>query len=744
MNTHLDTSRSQKSASAHPIERILPLLKKVRELPGDGRYSACCPAHGDSEASLSLWKDGTDHVGIMCHAGCSHDAIIAAMNLTWRDLYRENTVRDLPEGGISLADLASDKIIHPTFLHNLGCRESTHQGKRAVLIPYRDGEGGEVRMRVRSALKATNGSAWLPGEALYAYGLDRLEDAHKAGYLVIVEGESDCWTLWQRGLPALGVPGVQNYKVLGFSMVKDLDRIYISQEPPSEKDLTTGKNPGLRFVENVKKHLTTLGYKGKMYALDLQTSHGVKDPNELHKRDVKGFKAAFEQALQQARPLFKERKKPTIARLCDLQQEQLPETKWAIDPILPEGVTILGGKPKLGKSWLALALMAAIASGGAALGQYPVERGEVLYISLEDNKKRLQKRTNTFLSRVSASPDFYYATSWERIDQGGLDDLREWIDEHPRARLICIDTWARFKPKLVGSRGHQYDEDYDALQPLQSLAGEKGVSILVIDHMRKMESEDPLDMISGSVGKTGAVDGFLLLYRKRGETDARLFVIGRDIEEEQELLLTFDQHCASWTVKGNATDTTIASTPERQAILDLLLISEQSLSARSIAERLDRNIHTIRELLKRLRAEEKITLQNNAYSVVRRSQDSQRSQRSQRSQGEQESLTMSESGLTTPDYGNYESVVRATFAESEPVASSEHADNESLTTLTTVTMQKCIRAYGEANGYPSLKLSNGVDIPEGLKAWNGFLRYREEHLQRAYDDICAHKAVILR
>lgn len=142
--------------------------------------------------------------------------------------------------------------------------------------------------------------------------------------------------------------------------------------------------------------------------IDFQKVTGEKDPNDLHKKDIAGFKDAMNAALASVGP-----HRPTIARLADLQHEQLPEIRWAIDPILPEGVTILGGKPKLGKSWLALTLQVAIAEGGAALGKYPVERGEVLYISLEDNKKRLQKRTNTLLQslRVEAiSPDLYYTT----------------------------------------------------------------------------------------------------------------------------------------------------------------------------------------------------------------------------------------------------------------------------------------------------------------------------------------------
>ena len=287
----------------------------------------------------------------------------------------------------------------------------------------------------------------------------------------------------------------------------------------------------------------------------------------------------------------------------------------------------------------------AISAGGAALGKYPVERGEVLYISLEDNDKRLQKRSNQLLHNALASPDFYYATEWPRLNEGGYELIEEYINEHPRLKLIVVDPWARIKPKSNSRQSQQYDDDYEAITPLQKLAGEKGISVLVIDHMRKTEAEDPLDMIAGSVGKAGAVDGFLLLYRKRGESDARLFVTGRDIEEEQELLLSFNQEASIWTVKSDVNDSSLGSTPERQAILDILqkhsdlTRPNEGLTARRIAELLvdkdgkPKNIYTTRNLLASLRNEGKITLQNNAYSLVRPSYPSYPSEHSEASEG---------------------------------------------------------------------------------------------------------------
>ena len=114
---------------------------------------------------------------------------------------------------------------------------------------------------------------------------------------------------------------------------------------------------------------------------------------------MKGFKAAFQQALDRAEPLLITRTPPTSPSsddkpapftLQELLARELPPVRWAIPDILPEGLTLLAGKPKLGKSWFALSVALAIAAGGFALGKQPVTQGEVLYLALEDNERRVR------------------------------------------------------------------------------------------------------------------------------------------------------------------------------------------------------------------------------------------------------------------------------------------------------------------------------------------------------------------
>ena len=75
----------------------------------------------------------------------------------------------------------------------------------------------------------------------------------------------------------------------------------------------------------------------------------------------------------------------------DILTTDWPKPVWAIPGLLPVGLTILAGRPKVGKSWLTLQIALAVASGGRVLGQ-PGEKGPVLYLALEDPPRRLKER----------------------------------------------------------------------------------------------------------------------------------------------------------------------------------------------------------------------------------------------------------------------------------------------------------------------------------------------------------------
>ena len=514
---------------------------------------------------------------------------------------------------LTLVDLAMEKQLPWKFLFSLGVMEHPSGG---LQIPYHLPDGTQApRHRIRTALVAKEGSRWSKGEGtIVPYGLDRLEEARKAGFLVLVEGESDCWTLWYHGIPALGLPGAEMARTLEESMLTGIDRLYLMQEPDAG---------GTAFVNQITRKLEGWQWPGQAFVLRLE---GAKDPNELHKHNRQGFRSAFQRALDQAEPLSShsphsalspsKQGQPSIFSLPDLLSWELPPVRWIIPEILPEGLTLLAGKPKLGKSWLALSVALSIAAGGVALGAQPVAKGDVLYLALEDNARRLQSRARRLLESMTETPsNLEFALDWSRLGEGGLAYLEEYLKAHPDLRLVVIDTWARVAPPSGERRCSQYEGDYESLTPLKRLADTYHVSILAVHHLRKTGSSDVLDEIIGSTGVTGAVDGTLILKRDRGQTDATLFVTGRDVEREQQLALSFDATTALWTLVGNAEE--LCCTRARQEILDLL--REQGpdgMSAREIAATLPKNYHTTRSLLRKMKDAGEVRHADGRYLAV--------------------------------------------------------------------------------------------------------------------------------
>ena len=167
----------------------------------------------------------------------------------------------------------------------------------------------------------------------------------------------------------------------------------------------------------------------------------------------------------------------------ELMNLNLPEPNWIIPGIIPEGLTILAGKPKAGKSWMVLHLAYAISIGGFALGQIRVDQGKVLYLALEDSVRRLQERLGQMIGDASAPEDLFFETDWKRMDEGGLEDLESWIIQHPSTRLITIDTLA---PVRQASRSRSiYNDDYAAIKDIKRLADQYGIGIIIVHHVAK-------------------------------------------------------------------------------------------------------------------------------------------------------------------------------------------------------------------------------------------------------------------
>jgi RecA-family ATPase len=173
--------------------------------------------------------------------------------------------------------------------------------------------------------------------------------------------------------------------------------------------------------------------------------------------------------------------------------------------------------------------------------------------SLEDTKPRLQERLRQLLASCTASPTgVEFALAWPRLDQGGLTQLEEYIQEHPQVRAIIIDTWALLAPYAKSGGRSQYEGEYAALSPLKHLADTHHLAIVLVHHLRKAGAQDILDEITGSSGMVGTVDTILVLKRERGQNRATLYATGRDLPQERFLTLTFEQASGQWLLDETA------------------------------------------------------------------------------------------------------------------------------------------------------------------------------------------------
>ena len=282
---------------------------------------------------------------------------------------------------------------------------------------------------------------------------------------------------------------------------------------------------------------------------------------------------------------------------CDLMRREFPEPRWIIPDILTEGLAILAGKPKTGKSWMALNLAVATSAGGRALGSFCVDKGAALYLALEDTPRRLKSRLQQVLGGNSPPDGLHFMNEWPRIDEGALPLLTKWLKEHPETRFVILDTLAKLWPKPNGKDGSAYHADYDTVSAIKTIADLHQIAILCVTHLRKSPTEDPLEQISGSMGISGSADTLLVLQRSRGKADANLLITGRDIEE-QELALRFDPVMGTWHHLGGADE--YRRSQEQGKLVDILKDTEEPLSPAEIAEMLGSKRNSVQFLLGKL------------------------------------------------------------------------------------------------------------------------------------------------
>ena len=221
-----------------------------------------------------------------------------------------------------------------------------------------------------------------------------------------------------------------------------------------------------------------------------------------------------------------------------------------VESLIYAGTYLFVGAPKVGKSFF-MAQLGYHVSMGIDLWDYPVRKGTVLYLALEDDYARLQKRLSRMFG-MESSENFYFATQSKNLNEGLEEQLNEFVKKHTDARLIIIDTLQKVR-EVAGDK-FSYASDYEIVTKLKAFSDKHGICLLVVHHTRKLESSDSFDMISGTNSLLGAADGaFVMQKEKRTDNKAILEVAGRD-QQDQRLLLDFDREQCVWKLRKAETE----------------------------------------------------------------------------------------------------------------------------------------------------------------------------------------------
>ena len=207
-----------------------------------------------------------------------------------------------------------------------------------------------------------------------------------------------------------------------------------------------------------------------------------------------------------------------------LMSQPLRPPDFVVDSLLSQGLHILAGSPKVGKSWLVLWLAVMVAKG-EPVWDMATRQGHTLYLCLEDSVLRIQNRL--FEITEDAPESVHFCTECAPIGQGLEEQIETFSMEHPGTVLVIIDTLQMVRPIHDAT----YANDYRDMSVLKRLADRLGLAILLIHHLWKEKAEDVFHRISGTTAISGAVDSnFTLVEKRRGSGRAKLTCIGRDIE----------------------------------------------------------------------------------------------------------------------------------------------------------------------------------------------------------------------
>ncbi|MBQ3427031.1 MAG: AAA family ATPase [Clostridia bacterium] len=284
---------------------------------------------------------------------------------------------------------------------------------------------------------------------------------------------------------------------------------------------------------------------------DAEQSSVIKT-NTIISENVENCNSEYEDFLENQRELLL-RSDPNY--LNTISMDKLYDTVYQskppiIDGLLYPGTYLFAGAPKVGKSFL-MAQLAYHVSTGTELWGYPVRKGTVLYLALEDDYKRLQERFYRMFG-TDSTDNLHISVSANYLSDGLCDQLTGFLNRHPDTNLIIIDTLQKIRGTV--NDNYSYSNDYDLITRLKQFTDNSEICLMLVHHTRKQQADDKFDMISGTNGLLGSADGAFVLQKERRTSNAAVLEIaGRD-QQDQKLHIVRDNEKLIWTLDSAETE----------------------------------------------------------------------------------------------------------------------------------------------------------------------------------------------
>lgn len=500
--------------TATDIQEVLRYFDGVKKC-GESQYMARCPCHDDKKQSLSIGR-GQKGVVLKCQAGCDTRDIIARVGLRACDLFYE---QEKPQ---------EKRRLVATYDYPGGVQKIRYSDK-SFSWRQPDGKGGWIYSR-----KGIKPSLYISGE---------LSDG-----IAVVEGEKDADNLHRLGWDAVsGADGAGpgKWKPEYTEQLKGLS-VCIFQD---------NDDVGKAYAQETAAALHNVCKSVYLFDLskvwpDIPLHADVSDLIEKF-----GDEKACEMIAQLATstPEWEPPKEPDIFdsfgfySVPDLTPEEKKPPEFIVDGMIPCGMTFLSGAPKIRKSFMALQIASAVATGSPFLS-HNTTQCDVAYLDLEGSKSRVSFRAERMSMKIPRNV-FITNSITERLADGLVDKLRQLHRARPSIRLIIIDTYSRARGMVRSGGANAYDADVAFLEPVQRMALEENIAVVFIHHDKKGAgfASDSFERLSGTMGISGSSDCVINLVAdgKRFDGKATMEFTPRDAKGG-EIKLVFDERFGEW------------------------------------------------------------------------------------------------------------------------------------------------------------------------------------------------------